>query len=349
MTIDQPLVSIIVPIYNTEQYLQQCVDSLTSQTLSDIEIILVNDGSPGPAAQMLEAFALTDPRIVTVNQENRGLPAARNAGLAVARGTYVGFVDSDDWVAEDMYAILLSAIVRADADVAMCDYQTVNGDVRVLKTSRIRRGAYETAEISADIFPTVIMDEDLDGPDVLSVWRCLYRRHFLAEHRIAFDPEAKYSEDYLFSLAVMLRAQGFVYEKGYASYLYRYNPDSISRTVKSDSWRTYVYLNEALEREIEGVRNLGEGPRLQHQIRLHMLYFALNTANRILASSMGLRTKSKMLREIGGSERLRAALSALSLRAYPFRTRLTIALLQQRASLLLIGFDGAIKLLKRLI
>ncbi len=120
-----PKVSVIVPVYRVEPYLYRCVDSLRGQTLEDIQIILVDDGSPDRCGEMCDRFAAQDERITVLHKENGGLASARNVGLETALGEYIGFVDSDDWVAEDMFRLLYEAAARNDADIAICDYMTV--------------------------------------------------------------------------------------------------------------------------------------------------------------------------------------------------------------------------------
>ena len=98
-----PKVSIIVPVYKVEKYLRKCIDSIINQTLKDIEIILVDDGSPDNCGKICDEYAAKDTRIKVIHKENGGLSSARNAGMEVAEGEYIGFVDSDDWIESDMY------------------------------------------------------------------------------------------------------------------------------------------------------------------------------------------------------------------------------------------------------
>lgn len=116
------LVSVIIPIYKVEQYLERCVDSIKNQTYANLEIILVDDGSPDSCGKMCDAFALTDQRIKVVHKQNGGLSDARNAGIKCAQGAYYLFVDSDDYIAQDMIEILVKDLEEADADIAMCTY-----------------------------------------------------------------------------------------------------------------------------------------------------------------------------------------------------------------------------------
>lgn len=131
-----PKVSIIVPVYNVEAYLEMCVESLTAQTLKDIEIILVDDGSPDNSGKMCDELAKTDSRIIVIHKENGGLSSARNAGIDIAKGRYLGFVDSDDWVEPDMFEHLLKLAEKYDADIVDCGmYKTSERKYCTLNTA----------------------------------------------------------------------------------------------------------------------------------------------------------------------------------------------------------------------
>ena len=116
----QPLISVIVPVYKVEPYLDQCVNSIVNQTYTNLEIILVDDGSPDNCPQMCDDWAKKDSRIKVIHKENGGLSDARNAGLAIASGEYIGFVDSDDWISEDMYHLLYDNMLDNDSDISAC-------------------------------------------------------------------------------------------------------------------------------------------------------------------------------------------------------------------------------------
>ena len=114
-------VSVIVPVYKVEKYLNKCVDSIINQTLEDIEIILVDDGSPDNCGKICDDYAQKDNRIVVIHKTNGGLSDARNAGLEVARGEYIGFVDSDDYIAPEMISLLYGVCKKNSTDIAGCD------------------------------------------------------------------------------------------------------------------------------------------------------------------------------------------------------------------------------------
>lgn len=114
--------SIIVPVYNAEKYLEKCLDSLVNQTMDDYEVILVNDGSKDSSQSIIDSYVNQYPELIrAVTVENGGQGRARNIGIDMARGAYIGFVDSDDWVASDMFEKLYTAVVEDDADMAVCD------------------------------------------------------------------------------------------------------------------------------------------------------------------------------------------------------------------------------------
>lgn len=116
----QPKISVIVPIYQVEPYLRQCLDSIADQTYQNLEVILVDDGSPDNCGAICEEYAVKDPRFKVIHQANRGVATARNTGLAAATGDWIGWVDSDDWIEPDMYAYLLENALSRGADLAVC-------------------------------------------------------------------------------------------------------------------------------------------------------------------------------------------------------------------------------------
>lgn len=122
----EPLVSVIVPIYRVEDYIRQCIESILRQTHKNLEIILVDDGSPDGCPAICDEYAKTDDRIKVIHKKNGGLSDARNAGLEIASGEYIGFVDSDDWIKPDMFEYLLQGICGYGADISYCNWINVH-------------------------------------------------------------------------------------------------------------------------------------------------------------------------------------------------------------------------------
>ena len=196
------MVSIILPVYNGEAHLEQCIRSILAQTIEDIQLILINDGSVDGTAGICDRYAAEDRRVMVIHQENAGVSAARNAGLQAATGEYIGFVDADDYIAPDMYEQVLNQL--GDHDMVMWDAVTVWPD----------------GKTQADTIDLLKTDSSLQkkdwSPDLLrymagAVWRCLYRRELLED--IRFPVGIKLSEDRLFNLEAMGKAQKLAYFK----------------------------------------------------------------------------------------------------------------------------------------
>lgn len=118
----KPKLSIIVPVYNVENYLIRCIDSILSQVYQEFEVILIDDGSPDCCGDIIDTYARRDQRVVPVHQDNKGVSAARNAGLRIAKGKYIGFVDPDDWIEPTMYSILINRLEEEDCDIVSCTW-----------------------------------------------------------------------------------------------------------------------------------------------------------------------------------------------------------------------------------
>lgn len=221
-----PSVSVIVPVYNVEPYLRQCLDSLINQTLHDIEIICVDDGSTDGSPVILQEYAAKDERIRIVKQKNAGLSAARNAGMKVMTAPYVMFCDSDDWYEPTMCEIMYHAIEgETEVEMAMCarkmEYEYEVSEERILADEKFSVVQYSgLTELSEEIlFPDFT-------PSVCSkIFRC----SFLSEHRIQFPEGLKFEDFYFFNIcAAHVTHMIFVPER---LYHYRRRPGSIMHEV----------------------------------------------------------------------------------------------------------------------
>ena len=182
-------VSIIVPVYNVEKYLKRCLDSLINQTLSNIEIICINDGSKDCSGNILTEYALKDERIIVIDQENAGVSIARNVGMEVAKGEYIGFVDSDDWVDLDYFEKLYNSAKQNNCDIA------VAGVIRLNKFKRKFYLNYDKLIITNDKDKKF---ELCDIPEQGCVWNKIYQTNLLKSFNLKFE-EGIYYEDAIFS------------------------------------------------------------------------------------------------------------------------------------------------------
>jgi glycosyltransferase involved in cell wall biosynthesis len=176
----EPLISVIVPVYKVEQYLNKCIDSIINQTYPKLEIILVDDGSPDNCGIICDDYAKKDSRVIVIHKENGGLSDARNAGINEANGRYIGFVDSDDWIELDMYEKLLAAIAINDSDISICKFNIVR------KTSDVFINNSNTKnELILDSTGALKIMYSQDLFDC-SAWNKLYKRELFNDIKYPF-------------------------------------------------------------------------------------------------------------------------------------------------------------------
>ena len=226
------LVSVIIPVYKTEAYLRRCVESVQRQDHSPLEIILVDDGSPDGAGALCDQLAAEDERIQAVHRENGGLSCARNTGLEHARGDYVCFVDSDDYVAADYVSTLYGMIESTGADLAKIDYREVTADRWEEKPKRCSVSVFEGREAER-----AFLSLRVDSACVF-----LYRRSLIGDTRF---PEGKTSEDIPFNFAVFQKAKKVAYAPA-VKYFYYHNPESISNGPLDRNMLNYLHFRKEI-------------------------------------------------------------------------------------------------------
>lgn len=212
-----PLISIIVPIYKVEPYLRKCLESIIGQTYCHLEIILVDDGSPDSCGEICDEYAAKDERITVIHQENTGLPAARNAGLDIANGDYIMFVDSDDWIEKETCACLIAIAQQHGADMVCFGYNEIG------LSGNINRWFYnEPGEIEKKEMIRLIISGTACISDVC--WNKLYSRKLFENIRF---PVGKMHEDFGTTYRLVHLAQK-IYVSDSVLYNYVRNKGSIS-------------------------------------------------------------------------------------------------------------------------
>ena len=217
-----PKISVIIPVYKVEQYLDECVESVVRQTYGDLEIILVDDGSPDGCPALCDRWAKKDSRIKVVHKKNGGLSSARNAGLAVARGEYIGFVDSDDYVDTGMYEDLMRVMLQ-DEKTMVVSSPIIRNTGGVFTPYKV--GTYEYKDGDSMTFPEY-MQMFLGGKMDATVWNKLYKREFI---QVLFR-EGRNNEDYLFmyyNVKHVCDTHHLLAVSATPHYYYRSNPQSI--------------------------------------------------------------------------------------------------------------------------
>lgn len=275
----QSLISVIVPVYKVEEYLDQCVSSIANQTYQNLEIILVDDGSPDRCPEMCDRWAEEDSRIKVVHKENGGLSDARNAGLKVATGHYVAFVDSDDLIGGDMVETLYNALYDTKADIAECDYVCFEDDLPHFEDCTDAKITSFSAE---EALKVLLEKHDL----YCVVWNKLYRRQLF--NNLSFATE-KLHEDVFFTYQAFGKSKSVV-KIHRNMYYYRQRQNSIMG--KSFSFGNLDAL-EAMEFQISYMeRNY---PKLERLSRIQLLGMCLYLGQKALKSS----EKDTAMKKIG--------------------------------------------------
>lgn len=235
-----PLISVIIPVYNVEKYLHRCLDSVIAQTYQNLEIICVDDGSIDESGRICDQYAVRDARIKVIHQENQGLSAARNRGLDAAEGEYIAFVDSDDYILEDMYKKMLDKLLNYNVDLCVCQWQYEFSDGRqVVKKKNIDPTIYgRKASLE---FARFLYRGNYENGVVVAAWNKLYRRALLDKIRF----EGRIHEDDAFNGRIMAKnISVYVMEEQF--YVYAQNGDSL--TNKPFSANKFFFLDVLAER-----------------------------------------------------------------------------------------------------
>lgn len=267
----EKLISIIVPIYNVEDYLERCLASISKQTYKNLEIILIDDGSTDKSAEICDRFAEKDQRIVVVHKENEGVSAARNLGMRMAKGEYIGFIDSDDYIDLNMYETLYTAIENKNADLAVCGFEQVriNGQTQV-------NDAHENIDwskknIIANYFTQGIIKEIMYAPV-----NKLYRKSMLSD--LYFNTKYRMGEDILFVFECVERMNKMVYVQG-AFYHYVMRKGSAMTSSFSEKRLEYIYAIREIERIC-----LEKYPYVQESVQIWVYRHILNTLRQIIVT-----------------------------------------------------------------
>ncbi|WP_088070502.1 glycosyltransferase family 2 protein [Gottfriedia luciferensis] len=227
-----PKISIIVPVYKVERYINKCVDSILSQTFTDFELILVDDGSPDRCGIICDEYANKDERVKVIHKQNGGQASARNMALDIARGDYIGFVDSDDWIEPDMYELLYAISIENDCDIVNCTGIVHFEDKTIIKSSHPLT-IHNRSQAMKAIFEGELYDE--------VVWSKLIKRELLENLRF---PEGIMYEDTAFTYKLINKSKkvGYIGEAKY-HYIKREN-STMDRAVKNKSIDAVLIYDE---------------------------------------------------------------------------------------------------------
>ncbi len=300
-------VSIIVPVYNAEKYLIKCLDSIINQTLKNIEIIIIDDGSTDGSSDICKKYAAKDIRIAYYKKENEGLAAARQDGIERASGEYVGFVDSDDWLELNMYERMYSEAIKENADIVFCNCFFNDSET---DRTHLTSGVYNREGIENIILPRTLAGISEKGSNSVIRWsNCLrlYKLALIKENNISFGRNFRRSQDLQLTFETTLHANKYVSLNN--EYLYHNrtvnNADSLSRGYTKNYWTLIRPLIDVLYKDVDGYKKQD----LSNQMHLCAFFFAASgVKNEYESKSISFSDKIKKLNEIAKDAVLQAAL-----------------------------------------
>lgn len=330
-------ISVVVPVYKAEAVLNRCIDSILSQTYVNLELILVDDGSPDHSGMICDQYAESDSRVQVIHKRNAGVAAARNSGLEIATGEYCTFVDSDDYIEPTMYQSMMDIAVRYNCDVVMCDCVKEYEDKREIYTHDIRPGYYNRSQLEKEYFPNLLMMPNVEYPPTISNGLCLYRQSQLLSanemnqgdkkrlkntcYKLRYEEGIRFSEDLLFGAELLYHANSFYYMKGQCFYHYWMNPQSVTHTFASDKWSDYIRLYKKIQEKFAECEEYD----FKNQIDLVLLFFVYNAVGDVLTTdSIGKKKKKKIIYEILNTNDVNKMFSRVKIRTLKVSIKLKI-------------------------
>lgn len=346
-----PLISIIVPVYNTEKYLETCLESLVNQSLYELEIICVNDGSLDRSLEVLNKYAQKDGRIQVITQKNGGLSAARNTALDQVKGQYVLFVDSDDWIDTILCEQLYQIATKENADCVMCSY------IKEFKNHSTINHIFDKAYISWNeqaiqsqirrkLFGLV--GEELakpqDGDLIVSACMQLFRSTLLQDLRFV-DNKVIGTEDALYQIMFYKKCRKFVYIDQPLYHYRKTNESSITSSYNATLFEKWQNLYDLLARAIEE-ENLEPSyiEAFYNRVALGMIGLGLNE---LKAKHKTMNQKATRLKEILNTKRYKNAYEKLEFTYLPFKWKIFFYLCKYQKTMLLVIMLECIEFLRK--
>lgn len=286
-----PFLSIIIPVYNVELYLSKCLDSILVQTFTDFEVLLIDDGSTDNSAALCDSYAEKDDRFRCFHKENGGHTSARQTGLQHAAGTYITFVDSDDWVDPGMYQKMCSVAKDTGADTVCCNYiaATPNGDIKC--RSSFQEGLYRKAQLEEEVYPRMIYSGTyFTYGEAPSLCNKMFRKNLLEKNLYNVPRSVKIGEDALASYVCLLESSAVYFCE---EYFYYYRSSASSLTHNMDEKR--LSENRTLFDMLLHIIDFSVYPYMERQLDYYFVYQCLLTFVPVFSNMAGSRKNIRPL------------------------------------------------------
>ena len=268
-----PMLSVIIPVYNVESYLDRCINSVLKQSYHQMEIILVDDGSTDRSGAICDIYAEKDPRVKVIHKKNGGLVSARKEGLKNACGVYASYVDADDWIESNMYMDMICLLETSNADVITSGFIRDYGTYCTIQREKIEPGVYEQEALSNLFLARMVSDKSFFCPNVcFSLCTKIFRKELLIQFQETVSDFVNVGEDVAVLYPFFLNAKKIIVS-GENYYHYCVRDDSILGKKKEDEWLRYqVFISEL---ESKCAPHSGRVPNIMKQIHLHKYYLML--------------------------------------------------------------------------
>lgn len=324
----EDIISVVVPVYNTEAYLEECIESILGQTFPAFELILVDDGSTDKSGVICDRYAQRDKRVKVIHKENGGLADACRTGIEHTTGKYLLFVDSDDWIDFDMLQRLFDAAEEHQAQIVLCHFIRESGNQSVKREMhRLPKGFYGREQIVNMIFPQLISDGTFEGKIVAADTRAarLFSRDLIIDNLEFYRNDICYGEDLVLSFACFLDAQSVYVFDDYYPYHYRKVNTSMTQAYTDNMWQKMVMLNK----NIELIAKTKAVYDFDLQIKSELVSFAVLSVNHLFRHpNIQFKDRLAAIREICNDTRLMTSVEEVDFSKYERNKRLMITLIK---------------------
>lgn len=283
---DDPLLSVVIPVYNVEKYLDRCMESVLGQTYRNLEIILVDDGSADSSGDMCDAYAAKDKRVRVIHKENAGTTSARKSGALAATGVYITLVDSDDWIEKNMYEDMLDVMTGSDADIVISGKFRDYGNHSAEEKEGIAAGVYEGKELEEKVLMQMISTDRFYENKVSAVlWNKVYRRTLYIKYQMQVDDSIQMFDDAACVYPCILNANRIAVT-GASYYHYCIRGGTVASVLHRDSWERYQVLFHGIKEEFE--KHILRVPNIMRQFEVFQSYaILLQCTDRIVCYKNG--------------------------------------------------------------
>ncbi len=319
------MISVIVPIYNVEQYLRQCLDSLEAQTTGDIEFVLVDDGSPDGCPAICDEYAARDSRFRVVHKENGGLLSARKAGVRASKGDYIGFVDGDDWVEPDTFLNMQKSVDEFSPDMVISDFLCDFGDRIEPSEQSFEDGFYDRSRLESELFPTMLFNGQYYRFGVNpNCWSKLVKRELIEKNLYSVDERIRMGEDAAFIYPCLLDADSVACIK-IPTYHYRITGQSMS-TAYDEKLKDIILLPYEQLKSKNGKSKFDISSQLDYYLIYMTNFLIRNEAKK--ANTHTKKEQREILRTLVFNEDIVNAASSVEMSRLPVHTKLLVQALK---------------------